>query len=447
VTTKPAARGPRRPALWLAIGLAAAAGLVGAFELWRSSREPITLTFSVYSGNNWGVPAGAAYAIYDEAKAMFEARPENRGIRIKLITGTLFRDYSEWFAQLALKGREPDIFMVKDEDFNVLASVGIMEDLGSYISGDPSFRAEAFYPKALEAGVHSGGQYSLPISVVPSFLIVNRTLLKREGIAIDRERWDWDQFYRICRSLTKDADGDGAVDQFGVYGYTWQDAFYTNGQTLFSPDGSRVVFEDQAMIETLANLKRIFDLNRGATISESDFDRGRAGFKEFNLAEYRAYGSYPYRILKYSDFEWEILPFPSGPRGHSISKLYTVQVGMSSRSRHKAEAFRFLEFLASDKRYQRQIWLSTNVLPADRELVAELRKAWAGGENDARLLDFLENNRIMENLYVDPAFKWYADMNARINDRVFQIVAGNQDIERSVPILRREIGMQLASQK
>jgi len=448
ITDRRGGAGSRRASGRTIVAVAAAIAVVAscAFLVVRG-REPITLTFAVYSGNNWGVPAGDAYAIYDKAKALFESLPENRGIRIKLITGTLYRDYSEWFAQRALTGREPDLFMVKDEDFNVLASVGIMEKLGPYIARDRSFNAEAFYPKALEAGSNSGAQYSLPVSVVPSFLIVNKTLLKREGIVIDRDRWDWDQFYDICRTLTKDTDGDGRVDQFGACGYTWQDAFYTNGQTLFSSDGARVAFDDGTMAETLANLKRIYRLNRGVVLSESDFDRGRAGFKEFNLAEYRTYGSYPYRILKYSDFEWEILPFPSGPRGHSISKLYTVQVGMSSRSRHKAEAYKFLRFISSDERYQRQVWISTNVLPANRAIIADLRKSSAGNENDARLLDFLENNRIMENLYVDPAFKWYADMNARINDRVFQIVAGEQDIDKSVPLLRKEVSSQLASQK
>jgi multiple sugar transport system substrate-binding protein len=428
----------RRPLL-VAVGILAVAAIIIASVLWRRSQGPITLTFAVYSGNNWGVPASYAYAIYDRAKEMFEAQPENRNIRIRLITGTLYRDYSEWFAQRVLKGQEPDLFMIKEDDFNIFASVGILEDLDPYMRRDRTFDTDSFYPKALEAGAYAGAQYSLPVSVVPSFLIVNKTLLAHENLTIDREHWDWDQFYRICRALTKDTNGDGTIDQFGVYGYTWQNAFYTNGQTLFSPDGTRTVFDNEALEETIEHLKRIYDLNRGTVIRESDFDNGRTGFKQFNLSEYRTYGSYPYRILRYSNFEWEILPFPSGPRGHSISKLYTVPVGMSSRSRHKKEAFEFLKFITENAAFQSQVWKETNVLPANRNVIAGLRKNATNNENDARLLDFMTDNHIMENLYVEPAFKWYADLYAFIDDQIFRIIATDRDIRGSIPTLRTDI--------
>lgn len=439
------ARGGRGARIAAAAALAALlAAAAWAFLIGPASSAPITISFAVYSGNNWGVPDGRAYAIYDRAKEMFEARPENAGIRIKLITGTLYRDYSEWLAQAVLKGREPDLFMVKDEDFNILAPVGILEDLRPYMRRDRSFRPSSLYPKALEAGSLAGAQYSLPISVVPSFLMVNKTLLNREGLRIDLEDWTWERFYRICRALTKDSDGDGVVDRFGVYGYSWQNAFYTNDQTLFSPDGGRTAFSDEALEETLEFMKRLYSLDRGAVAKESDFDLGRAGFKTFNLSGYRTYGTYPYRILKYSNFEWEVVPFPSGPRGHSMSRLYTVQVGMGSRSRHKEEAYRFLSFIAGNEAFQRRIWRETSVLPANRNVIAELRLEGGGGENDERLLAFLADNHIMENLYVEPAFKWYADMKIRVDDQVFKMIAADQNIRSGIPALRKDIDRLLA---
>jgi multiple sugar transport system substrate-binding protein len=448
MTTEARSRTGRLRAKRAVIVAAAVIAVAAVAILLRAiATAPITLSFEVYSGNNWGVPDGRAYAVYDRAKEMFEARPENKGIRIKLVTGTLYRDYSEYFAQSVMKGREPDLFMVKNDDFNIFASVGIMEDLRPYLRRDRSFRVSAFYPKALEAGALAGAQYSLPISVVPSFLIVNKTLLSREGIRIDLEDWTWEQFYRICRALTKDTDGDGVVDQFGVYGYTWQNSLYTNGQTLFSPDGSRTAFDDKALEETIEYMKMIYDLNRGVVAKESDFDRGHAGFKTFNLSEYRTYGTYPYRILKYSNFEWEVVPFPSGPRGHSISKLYTVQVGMSSRSRHKEEAFRFLAYISGNEDFQRRIWSESNVLPANRNLIAELRHNAKNNENDERLLSFLADNHIMENLYVDPAFKWYADMKTRIDDQIFKMIATDQNIGAGIPALRKDIDALLAQQQ
>jgi len=36
----------------------------------------------------------------------------------------MYKDYSEWFAQLVLKGKESDIFLILEEDFNTYAAIG-----------------------------------------------------------------------------------------------------------------------------------------------------------------------------------------------------------------------------------------------------------------------------------------------------------------------------------
>lgn len=50
--------------------------------------------------------------------------------------------------------------------------------------------------------------------------------------------WTWDDFYKICQKVTKDTDGDGRLDQFGVYNYKWNDATLSNGGTLFNQSGT-----------------------------------------------------------------------------------------------------------------------------------------------------------------------------------------------------------------
>jgi multiple sugar transport system substrate-binding protein len=130
-----------------------------------------------------------------------------------------------------------------------------------------------------------------------------------------------------------------------------------------------------------------------------------------------------------------------------MSKLYTVQVGMSSRSRHKEEAYRFLSFVAGSEDFQRRIWRESNVLPVNRNVIAELKYEGGNSENDERLLSFLADNRIMENLYVDPAFKWYSDMKTRIDDQVFKMIATDQNIRSGIPALRKDIDSLLAEKQ
>jgi len=398
---------------------------------------------SLYSGNNWGIPQNFAYVVYDKGAEMFMSRPENKDIKINYKTGSLYKHYSEWLAQLVLKGKEPDLFLIVEEDFKTFASIGLLENLNTLIEKDPTFTKDSFYQRSLDAGSYKGGQYSLPISIVPSFLIVNKSLLSAYNLTIDQENWDWNQFYRLCRQLTKDIDQDGQIDTFGVYGYDWHQAFYTNDQTLFKPDSPRTGFSNQRMAESIDFLKKLYTLNKGEIVTAKNFEQGNVGFKVFNFSEYRAYGSYPYRILKYANFEWEAIPIPSGPHGQSSSKLYTVQVGLSSRSKHKKAAFRFMNFLTNNEEFQSEIWKQTNNLPAKRSVVNRLYSSIESNYDETKILSYPFINMIIENSYIDPNFKWYSSIDDFITQKIFQIVAKDSDTKQGVKELRDEMERKL----
>ncbi|HCJ94195.1 MAG TPA: sugar ABC transporter substrate-binding protein, partial [Sphaerochaeta sp.] len=160
-------------------------------------KNTVVLELALYSGNSWGVPQNFAYAIYDRAVEMFEERFADKGYRVVLRTGTMYKDYSEWFAQLVLKGKEPDMFLLIEEDFTTYAAIGLLERLDRYLDKS-DLSPDVFFSNALEAGQYQGSQYSLPIGIVPSFLIVNNDLLDSLELVIDRDNWTWEQFYRLC---------------------------------------------------------------------------------------------------------------------------------------------------------------------------------------------------------------------------------------------------------
>ena len=68
-------------------------------------------------------------------------------------------------------------------------------------------------------------------------MFVNQTLLTKEGIKIPDTDWNWEEMYDICRLVTKDLDGDGMLDQFGICNYDWLDAVYSNGGEIFQSNG------------------------------------------------------------------------------------------------------------------------------------------------------------------------------------------------------------------
>ncbi len=431
----------KRRSLILSLLILGAVALMAAGYI--HSRKPVEITMSLYTGNSWGVPQNFAYAIYDKGAEMFLSEPGNEEISIEYKTGNLYRYYSEWLAQKILTGNEPDLFLMVEEDFNTYASIGLLENLSPYLDEDQDFRRENYHAMTLKAGSFRGSQYSLPISVVPSFLIVNRTLLEKNGITIDRDHWDWQQFYEICRSLSRDLTGDGMPDQFGVYGYDWQQALYSSGTALLSPDSYELAFDDRRMEETLEFLKKMHSLTKGKTVSDRDFERGIVGFRVFNFSEYRTYSSFPYSAIRYTDFDWEAIPMPSGPGGRSSSKLYTVQVAMSSRSRHKKEAYEYMKYLASNPEFQKEIWHMTNNLPANRKVISRIYAEQQDERDSSKMLSIPFLDSVINSSYIDPNFKWYKAIDEYVDQKIFTIVAKDQDIPGGIKELRRELESKL----
>lgn len=402
---------------------------------------PITLTVAVYSGNSWGVPQHYAYKIYDEAAEHFE-KEYGKDVKIVLKTGVMYNDFSDWFAKQVLMGEETDVFLILEEDFSTYASIGLFEDLSTYLARDSDDYNDIYYNKALEAGQYKGTQYSLPISVVPSFLIVNKTLLNENNITIDFDNWDnwtWEAFYNICKAVTKDTDKDGQIDQFGVFGYEWDNAFYTNDERLFDVDGRKTVFSTDNFIETVRYLKDLYNLNRGINVKEAEFDKGKVAFKKFNLSEYRAYGTYPYKIIKYADFEWDVIPFPKGPQGQSKSKLYTLQIGISSRGRNKQIAYDFIKYMTSNEDLQEKVWELTYTLPANKNTVKRLYEEKKYKYEEFRKLNPDLLSDMISNSYRDPDFKLYSRLRKVIEQSIFEIMVRDLDVPRNVMELKKEL--------
>jgi multiple sugar transport system substrate-binding protein len=44
----------------------------------------------------------------------------------------------------------------------------------------------------------------------------NKNLFDQAGVAYPQAGWSWDDFLKAAQALTKDTNGDGATDQYGV---------------------------------------------------------------------------------------------------------------------------------------------------------------------------------------------------------------------------------------
>ena len=423
--------------------LAAAVAAMIIFAAIYQARSQTTLTIGIFAGNNWNVPQGETYAVIDEVIKNFEA--ENPNVKVKYVSGIKKEDYSEWLAEQFIAGEEPDVFFILAEDFNLYASIGALMNLESLVADDKNFSADVYYPSAFNFGKYENISYALPAESNLTFMFVNKTLLAKEGIALPKNNWTWKDFFEICRKVTRDTDGDGVPDQFGCYDYSWQHAAISNGVKFFRDDGRTSYFADSRMEEAIKFLMELRALNGNFEVSPKNFDVGRVAFRPFTFAHYRTYKPYPWKIKKYSSFEWDCVKMPAGSSGGNVSVMNTLLVGISSRTRNKNLAWSLLKKICYDKATQQLILKKSQALPVRRDVIisAEAQEIFSWDSNETAAITAVDISSAMDESIMPFKFKNYSSAMLYADTEIKKIIDGLIPLNNALNKLQKEINAHL----
>ncbi len=411
---------------------------------WTGRQKETVLEFGMITGSNWDVANANSFVIIDQAIERFET--EHPGVKIHYYSGVRKEDYSEWFSRKLLAGKEPDVFMVLGTDFNQFSSMGVMKNLEPLMENDPDFDEEKYFSSSLRSGQYGEVQYALPYETVPTLMFVNKTLLAKEGIAMPNPDWNWDTMYSICQKTTKDLDGDGVLDQFGCYNFGWMDAVYSNGGEIFEADGKESNFTDEKVVESIQFVRRLNDLYQGQKVTQEDFNAGNVVFMPLTFAEYRTYKTYPYKIKRYANFQWDCITMPAGYQGGNLSQVDSLLIGISAHTKHEQLAWEFLKLLTYDEKIQTEIFRSSQGASV-LKTVTESKEMESIVQEDMEESDTVISGsllgRIIEEGRTEPQFKRYEQALALADSEIGQILENDETIDSSLKILQRTVNSYL----
>lgn len=421
--------------------------LLAAVIILAAASRPVVLHIGFPCDSYWNVPGENYYTFIDAAIEKFEA--EHPNVKVEYTSGIRVEDYTEWLSGQYLLGQEPDVMVILPEDLVIFSDTASLRELDPFMKQDPEADLSGFYPAALQAGADKGKQYALPLECVPQMMFINKTLLQKEHIRIPDNDWTWDEFYSLCEQLTRDTDGDGIVDQFGVYDYGWEEALVANGCSLFSEDGQHCLLNQSAQESAMQFARKIYQLNAGTDLSEKTFDEGRVAFRPMLFSEYRSYEPYPWRIKRSSNFEWDCIAMPSGTSvgGGNYSRLSTLMLGISQRTKHSRLSWELLKTIACTEEMQTMVYTELSGVSALHSVTEsdEVARLLQLDSQDTASRGMSTLPAIMEDTLATPRFARYHQAMESADRLITEAMSADKNFELQLLQIQQQLDVTLTS--
>jgi len=128
-------------------------------------------------------------------------------------------DFAETYAAMVMAGQAPDAFDVQPESLLYFISDDYFKPLDDYIDFNSSLWDGV---RDINLVKSEGLFYAAPVDHANwSVVTYNKNMFMNEGIEtpdelLEKGEWTWDKFYEIAALFSKDTDGDGQNDVFGI---------------------------------------------------------------------------------------------------------------------------------------------------------------------------------------------------------------------------------------
>ena len=285
---------------------------------------------------------------HQEIIAAFEAANPDVLVQLEAVAGSDY--YTRLLTQIAA-GDAPDIIQIGDDAVPMFVSKGGFLPLDDYITGAYPFDTSIYLPGMLDPGKYQGKQYFLPKDFSTIALYYNKKIFDEYGVDYPTDDWTWDDLLAAAQELTKDTDGDGNTDVWGVQlTANWTTGFEywvaAAGGRLISEDGTTYVgYMDSP--ETIAAVQFYSDLYNKYKVAPppADFNLWAGGNPEFETgkAAMRIFGRWPQTGLRSNpNVDLGVVEAPAGAVEANV--LFWGGFGIFSGSKNPEAAWRFLQF-------------------------------------------------------------------------------------------------------
>ncbi len=256
---------------------------------------------------------------------------ENPDIKVEFMH--IPQNYFQKIHLLFASNTAPDVIFINNLYLPVYANAGVLEPL--------KFPEHEFYPQALEALSFKGILYAIPRDVSNLVIYYNKDMFNQKHIPYPSRDWTFKEFLDTAQKLTDN-------NCFGI-SFEEDPLFYlpyllSNGGGLLPDEINKV--ESQKSLDFYAALRKKYHVaprkNESASATMAQM------FLQKRLGMYLSGRWMVPKFRQDAEFDWDITAFPKGIEG-SIVQLDASGWAVAKSSKHKEQAFKLIEYLASRK--------------------------------------------------------------------------------------------------
>ena len=245
-------------------------------------------------------------------------------------------------------GEPPDLFLMNYRYYGQFAARDALEPVDAYLEGSEAFSAEDFFGTAMTPFRWQGRQVCLPQNVSSLVVYYNADRFAEAGLPLPAEGWTWDDMVRSARALTRDDEGDGTTDVYGL-GVDPEiirlaPLIWSNGGSLVDDEAAPTRFDFDAPAVTA--MQRFIDLRSLHEVTPTDEEAESEDLESRFLNDRLGMLMESRRVVPtlrtISSFGWDVAPFPV--MRERVSVLHSDAYCITAGSDAKDASWRFIEF-------------------------------------------------------------------------------------------------------
>ena len=380
----------------------------------QSGSEPVQITFMM-----WGAP---------EEQQVWQAVVDDFHTANPTITVNVeVSDWDSYWAKvntMTAGGTPPDVFAMDAPYYLDWQSRGALLNLKPYIDQTPGF-LDNFYPQTLKAYELPDGYYGLPRDFNTIVLFYNKDMFDAANVDYPTADWTYDDLRNAAKQLTLDTNGDGKVDQFGLWTdmwdmeLFWSEAIWANGGDIINADHTKTLIGEDNARAAWSYIDSLF--KDGSIPAPSTSGEYGDDLFQSKVAAMTTIGHWAVPGYTAAGLNMGVAPMPQGPNGRATS-VNSAGFVVSSKTAHPDETWKFIAFALSEAGQKRlaELGFSIPVLKSVAQSADFLEQS--GDLNQQLFLDALDYS------HMKPVFRGYDEWSAAVGDGLDPVWNGEADL-------------------